>query len=262
MSPPSASPGAREAPGGVQSIGRVFALLEAMADLGGVAGVSELAGISGLPMPTIHRLLRTMVGLGYIRQEPSREYALGPRLVHLGEGASRLLETWANPHLRRLAEVLGESANFALIDGIQVIYVAQAAGRHSMRLFTEVGHRADLHCTAMGKAIIATYPPELARAVIRDLAFRSYTPHTISNARVFLEELHGVRVNGYALDLGEQEIGVNCVAVALPGSPARGAVSVSGPSDRITASVIRSAVPLLRRSAAALSAELAGMRGE
>jgi len=71
--------------GGVQSIARVFDLLEAMTDLGGIATLSELAQRSGLPVPTIHRLVRTLVDLGYVRQEPSRAYALAPRLVRLGD---------------------------------------------------------------------------------------------------------------------------------------------------------------------------------
>src|SRR6266705_1172025 len=87
-------------PGGVQSIARAFDLLETMADLGGIVGLSQLASRSGLPLPTIHRLMRTLLDLGYVRQEPSREYALGPRLVRLGENASRLLSDWSTRSAR------------------------------------------------------------------------------------------------------------------------------------------------------------------
>lgn len=242
--------------GGVQSVSRVFRLLELMADLGGVASVSELAEASGLPLPTIHRLLRSMVGLGYVRQEPSRRYALGPRLVRLGEAAGRLLESWANPYLRRIADALGESANFALIDGTEVVYVGQAPGSHAMRMFTEVGHRAGLHCTAVGKAILATYPVERAEEIALRLTYSAHTERTITSADQLMRELETVRQRGFAVDLGEQETGVSCVAVALPGSPARGALSISGPSTRMTTEVIRSAVPMLSQSAAALSSEL------
>src|SRR5437773_114636 len=115
--------------GGVQSIARAFDLLEMMADLGGIVSLSQLASRSGLPLPTIHRLMRTLLDLGYLRQEPSREYALGPRLVRLGESASRLLATWATPHLQRLVDAIGESANMAMMDGHQVVYTAQVPGR-------------------------------------------------------------------------------------------------------------------------------------
>ncbi|HEY1345042.1 MAG TPA: helix-turn-helix domain-containing protein, partial [Streptosporangiaceae bacterium] len=128
--------------GGVQSIERVFELLETMADAGGVIGLSQLASQSGLPLPTIHRLVRTLVDLGYVRQEPSREYALGPRLVRLGDISSGLLTRWATPYLQKVVDALGESTNLAILDGDQIMYVAQAPGSHSMRMFTEVGRRA------------------------------------------------------------------------------------------------------------------------
>ena len=143
--------------GAVQSIGRAFALLELMADAGGTLGLSQLANQSGLPLPTIHRLLRTLVDLGYLRQEPSRQYVLGPRLIRLGDASSRMLSVWARPHLARLVDELGESANLAMLDGDEIVYVAQAPSRHSMRMFTEVGRRVQPHCTAVGKAIMATH---------------------------------------------------------------------------------------------------------
>lgn len=250
---PDAPPSTRR--GHIQSLDRAFRLLEAMADAGGIAGVSELSQFTDVPTPTIHRVLRTLVSLGYVRQEPSREYALGPRLVALGDAASRLLETWANPHMRRLAELLGESANLALMDGTEVVYVAQAPGRHSMRMFTEVGHRAGLHCTAVGKAILASYAPDDARAIVDRLTLYAHTSTTITSPDDLMSELDRVRERGYATDEGEREVGVFCVAVPLPGAPTRGAVSISGPVTRMTDDVIQSAVPMLQSTARDLAAE-------
>src|SRR5690349_24393232 len=85
--------------GTVQSVERVFELLEIIADAGGEASLSDLAAASELPMPTIHRLLRTCVLLGYARQLPSRRYALGARLIPLGERAGRQLGRVAQPKL-------------------------------------------------------------------------------------------------------------------------------------------------------------------
>src|SRR6476619_1979161 len=89
--------GRQRSSGGVQSIERAFTILETLATGGGVMGLSALATESGLPLPTIHRLVRTLVDLGYVRQEPSRQYALGPRLIRLGELTSRRLASWARP---------------------------------------------------------------------------------------------------------------------------------------------------------------------
>jgi IclR family acetate operon transcriptional repressor len=243
-------------PGGVQSIERVFEVLETMADAGGVIGLSQLASQSGLPLPTIHRLVRTLVDLGYVRQEPSREYALGPRLVRLGDISSGLLTRWATPHLQQVADALGESTNLAVLDGDQIMYVAQAPGSHSMRMFTEVGRRVRAHGTAAGKAILAQLPAEKVEGMLRRSGMPSLTEHTITDRARFTRELALTRERGYAIDDGEQERGVRCVAVALPGASIRAATSISGPLTRMTGELIQSAVPLLTDAANALAEEL------
>ncbi|HET8769318.1 MAG TPA: helix-turn-helix domain-containing protein, partial [Pedococcus sp.] len=137
----AAGPGSAGAKGtgGVQSLERAFAILETMADAGGVISLSQLANDAQLPLPTIHRLVRTLVDLGYVRQEASRQYSLGPRLIRLGDTTSRMLGRWARPHMERLAHELGESVNLAMLDGDQIVYVGQVmASRNSMRMFTEV----------------------------------------------------------------------------------------------------------------------------
>src|SRR5690625_4771232 len=101
----------------VQSVDRAIDLLETMADLGGDATLSDLASASQLPMPTIHRLLRTLVHRGYARQLPSRRYGLGPRLARLGEVSARQFGAGTRANLERLAGELGESVNLALRDG-------------------------------------------------------------------------------------------------------------------------------------------------
>jgi IclR family acetate operon transcriptional repressor len=242
--------------GGVQSIARVFDLLEVMADAGGVVGVSQLASLSGLPLPTIHRLVRTLVDLGYVRQEPSREYALGPRLIRLGESASRLVATWAQPLLVDLVDHIGESVNLAMLEEDHVTYVAQAPGRHSMRMFTEVGRHAGVHCTAVGKAMLAVLPPDRALSIVRRSGLPPRTETTITELGAFTHELDLIRERGYSIDEQEQEVGVRCVAVAVPGDPVRAGVSISGPLTRMSDELILRAVPLLQNTAAKLGAEL------
>src|SRR5215468_2418410 len=155
---PAAQDGA--ARGGVQSIERAFDLLEMLADAGGALGLSELATTSGLPLPTVHRLMRTLVNRGYVRQEASRRYTLGSRLIRLGETSSRMLGTWLRPYLAQLVRETGETANLAMLDGDEVVYIAQVPSPHSMRMFTEPGRRVRPHCTAVGKALLAEVPAE------------------------------------------------------------------------------------------------------
>lgn len=246
--------------GGVQSLERAFDLLERMADAGGEVGLSELSAGSGLPMPTIHRLMRTLLSCGYVRQQPNRRYALGPRLIRLGESASRLLGTWARPHLARLVDETGETANMALLDGDDVVYVAQVPSRHSMRMFTEVGRRVLPHSTGVGKALLAGLPPGEVRALLERTGMPAATGRTITDPDALLDELARIRARGYAADDGEQEVGVRCLAVSVPDSPTAAAISISGPAGRVTEAATGTIVPVLQEVALALSRALTAPR--
>jgi IclR family acetate operon transcriptional repressor len=239
--------------GSVQSIERAFSILELMADQGGAASVSQLAASSGLPLPTIHRLVRTLVDIGYVAQEPSRQYVLAPKLVRLGESASGMLHVWARPELAKLVDALGESANLAMLDGDQIVYLVQEQSRHSMRMFTEVGRRVLPHCTAVGKALMASMPPDQVRQILQRTGMPRYTPNTITDPEDFATALRKIADQGYAIDEGEQEVGVRCVAVAVPDAQSRLALSVSGPATRMTEDVVGRAVPLLTEAGRALA---------
>jgi IclR family acetate operon transcriptional repressor len=252
--------GSKGRSGGVQSIERAFGLLEAMADAGGMMGLSQLATASGLPLPTIHRLVRTLVDLGYLRQEPSRQYVLGPRLIRLGEISTHKLSVWANPHLTRLVDEFGESANMAMLDGDQIVYLAQVQSRHSMRMFTEVGRRVLPHCTAVGKAILSQLPEAEVRELLQRTGMPEHTENTITDPDAFTAQLQKAEEQGYATDEGEQELGVRCVAVAVPDVPTRLAISISGPAGRMSEELVKHAVPLLTQAGKALSEDLRGSR--
>lgn len=240
----------------VRSVERAFELLEHLADAGGRMALSELTEVSGLPMPTIYRLMQTLVVHGYVRQEPSKRYALGPRLIRLGESASRLLGLWARPALARLVDELGETANMAVLEGDEVVYVAQVPSRHSMRMFTEVGRRVQPHCTGVGKALLAQLPADTVREMVARTGMPAHTPHTFTDPAALMAELAKIRRQGYALDDEEQELGVRCVAVPLEGTPAPAAISVSGPSGRMTEETVGQVVPVMRKAAARFAREL------
>jgi IclR family acetate operon transcriptional repressor len=240
-------------PGGVQSVHRALDVLEAVAAAGGRMSIGEIAVAADVPLPTAHRLLRTLVDRGYMRQVPDRRYALGLRLLPLGAATRAVVGVGAERVLGGLVDELGETANLAVLDGDQVAYVAQVPGRHSMRMFTEVGRRVDLHCTAVGKAVLATFPDHQLQAVVGRISMPRHTAHTLTTPEALAAEVLAVRERGYATDEGEQEVGVRCVAVAVPGSGEHLALSVSGPAPRMTDEVLGHAVPLLHRAARRLS---------
>ncbi len=239
---------------GVKSVARVFDLLELIADAGGDVTLSELSTSANLPLPTIHRLLRTLVSLGYARQLANRRYALGPKLVRLGEVANRKFGQIAMPQLKDLVERLGETANLATIDGDRVIYVSQAPSPHAMRMFTEVGRRSFLHSTGVGKAILAQLGDDAVREIIARTGMPRATERSLDSIEALLADLALTRERGYAIDDGEQEIGVRCYAMSVPDMPVPTAVSVSGPVARVDESFAERSVPVLREIVAEISA--------
>ncbi|HVV29957.1 MAG TPA: IclR family transcriptional regulator [Mycobacteriales bacterium] len=223
-----------ERPGTVQSVERAFRLLELLADSGGQRTLRELSSSSGLAPATTHRLLHTLAARGYVRQVEGRRYALGAALLVLGNATSRLLAALAQPYLAEIADLSGETTNLAIMEDDHVVYVAQAAGRHRMRMFTEVGRRVLPHSTAVGKVLMAWKPEDEVRRVTERFGLPQRTAHTHTQADTFIRELGRVRQRGYALDDEEEEEGVRCVAVPVgPGPTAVMALSVSAPATRM-----------------------------
>ena len=245
--------------GGVQSLHRALDLLEVVAAQGGHLTIGEIATATGLPLPTTHRLLRTLVDRGYMRQMPNRRYALGFRLVPLGAAAVSTVGSDTEVVLGRLVEALGETANLAVLSGSHAEYVAQVPSRHSMRMFTEVGRQVDLHSTGVGKALLGQLADSRVREIVRRAGLHQQTEHTVVTEDALLADLARVRSRGYALDEQEQEAGVRCVAVPVgPELMSWMAVSVSGPVTRMTDQLIERAVPLLQEAGRQLTSRMLG----
>lgn len=239
--------------GTVQSVTRAFALLEALADADGELALADLAAATGLAQPTAHRLLKTMQGLGYARQSASRSYGLGPALIALGNRAAPQLAARAQPLLNDLEELSQETANLVVLDGAMAVYVAQQPSRHQMRMFTEVGRRVLPHSAGAGKAMLATLSEARVREITELTGLPRFTDTTITSVPGLLAELRDTRRRGYALDEGEREVGVRCIAVAVPGATPPAALSVSGPAARITADMTGRIVEALQGAAARLA---------
>jgi len=240
---------------GVQSVERAFAILEAMAEENREIGVTQLSERLSLPAPTIHRSMKTLVALGYARQNDSRRYSLGSRLLYLGDSAARGMASWAKPTLLALSNECGETVNLATLEGDLVVYTAQSPSRHSMRMFTEVGRRVLPHSCGVGKAIMSQLDDDEARKIVKHTGMPKFTPTTITTWPALKEELALIRKNGYAMDEGEQELGVRCIAVPVLGMSNPTALSISGPQTRVDKAFIAKYASSILKSANILSTE-------
>ena len=238
--------------GRVQSVDRAFALLDALSQRGGRASLGELAADTGLAAATVHRLCATLAESGHLRRDARRDYLLGPRLQRIGDAAQLATASWAEPVLATVVAGTGETANMAVREGDGVVYLAQVPSPHSMRMFTEVGRRVDVHCTAVGKALVAGDDDDEILAMLRRTGMRRYTESTVTEPSELLDEIRGVRRCGFAKDESEQEEGVRCVAIAVGVGEAAFAISASGPEARFTKDRRDAAVDILRSAVAAL----------
>jgi IclR family transcriptional regulator, acetate operon repressor len=248
--------------GGVQSIERALDLLEYLARSSHWVGISELSAATGQPVGTVHRLLQTLLARDYVvRDSRTRRYGLGPAFRMLA-GAELLTPNWneiATPFLRELVEISGETANLAVLEQDRAVYMAQALSARMVRMFTEIGTRVPLHCTGCGKALLAYQPEHVIAAVIATAGLPAYTEKTITAPEQFRQELATIRQRGYAIDNGEQEEGVRCLAVPVYRTDGKvlAAISISGPSSRVQTSRIPALLPDLNRISAAITATLA-----
>lgn len=217
----------------VQSVDRALDVLEALAQAEQPIGVGEVADLTGLPQGTVHRLLQSLQQRGYVRREASRKYSVGTAAVRLADAAQRSLARGARPHLAELVSLCGETANLAVLEGDDVVYVAQVSSPHTLRMFAEVGRHVPPHSTAVGKVLLAAMPRERALAVLERTGLPARTPATITDPVAFASELDLVASRGWAGDEEEQESGVRCVAVPVEGpGPTLAALSLSGPAER------------------------------
>ena len=179
----------------VQSVDRVFGLLEHLADGDGALSLSELAARSGLPMPTIHRLIR--LGRPGLRP-PGRLQAIHHRATDDLAGGVRqpVAGIVGDSGTRRARPEVGETSNMAMLEGSGVIYVAQVPSPRAMRMFTEVGRFVMPHCTGVGKAILSTMPDDEVGALLKRTGMPPRTEHTITSVKKMLAELAIIRQSG------------------------------------------------------------------
>lgn len=229
---------AEELTGATQSIARCFAVLECVASSADGGLLRDLAATVGLPKSTVHRLLGDLVALGYVRQNrDSGRYQLTSRMFEIGStsvGRNDFV-TLARPYLDRLAKELEETVHLVVRDGSDVVYVYKAEAGH-LRLSSRLGLRVPMYCTGVGKAILATMPRGTAEGILSPQSLQPITPNTILSLDQMWAQLREIRARGWAIDDEENELGIRCVAIALPGrsGEAEVAFSISGPTARMS----------------------------
>ncbi len=247
----------------VRVVDRALAILNELAQGSTKLGDVALSEKLRLHKSTVHRLLAVLRQNGFIEREPGgTKYRLGWRAFDLGMAAASQLEIVerVKPFLVQLVEATEETCHFAVLRQAWVVSLVQVDSQSNTRMPATVGRRIPLHCTSVGKAILASLPPEQVARQLKGYAFIRHTSNTIVSEDRFLTELRLVSSRGYAVDNEEYEDGLRCVAAPVygPSGGVAGAIGVAGPTYRVTASRLPMLSREARRIAAALSSSLAG----
>jgi DNA-binding IclR family transcriptional regulator len=200
--------------------------------------LAECSAALGYSKPTVHRILRTLAGRGFVSVDGERgRYTLGVANLRLGMAFLEQLDLRqeALPILRDLGERTGETIHLGVLDGSDVVYIEKVESRHAVRMFSQIGRTMPAHSTGIGKAILAYLPDdELEEALPERLEAR--TPATLTDRRRLLDHLAATRRRGYSTDEIENEEGIRCVGAAVfdHTGAVRAGISVAGPESRVT----------------------------
>lgn len=193
----------------------------------------DVVEATNLPKSSAFRYLSTLEGRRYIERDAiTGQFRIGPAFLPLQSAGLELLAERARPLLEELRDRFEETINLGILDGNRVSYIDIIESPRMMRLSARRGDRDPLHCTALGKAIASTLPVERVTAILEAEGMAARTPQTITDFERYFEELDDVRVQGYALDNGENEPDGRCLAVPLTQANTPIAVSLSAPAGR------------------------------
>ncbi len=246
--------------GGVQSLGRAFAILEQVARHREGVGLAELSKLVGLHNSTTFHLAKTMVSLGYIRQErDSKRYRIGRPLFALAASALDEIEmvNVATPIMEELSRDTGESSHFAVRMGDAVVVIARTSGPGAFQLTDRVGVVRPAHCTALGKIILASLRPDQLKRFLERVELKPSTKKSITEPAALLREIAEIRRSAIAFDDGEFNPEVRCVAVPVYNftGDVVGALGISGPVWRMSDQMLQSRAKAVKAAANRLSSE-------
>ncbi len=247
----------------VKSADRTLAVLEWLATQSGGRSLSEISRALGIPVSSLHAILRTMEGRGWL--ETGRDgdhFGIGVEALRVGSAYSRADDVLARaePVLDWINERTGEAVHYGRIDGAHIVYLAKRESLHPLRIYSSIGRRIPAHAAALGKAILAGHSDEEVRSILGP-SLPALTNRTRTTIDELITDLARARRLGYATETEESDQGLGCVAVAVPDrTPPRDAISLAVPTVRSTPARVKELAALLIEAQQSLIHGLAGPR--
>jgi DNA-binding IclR family transcriptional regulator len=248
----------KSAPVGV--VTKVLRILETLHEAPAGLQLKDVAQQTAINKSTAYRFLAHLEHEGYVFRDSSGAYAIGVRLARLALGTSyqTTLRKISRPILQQLWRATGETVNLAVMDGREVLYLDVMESSHTFRLVSQVGIRRPVYCTALGKVMLAFIPEEEQQYFFQGMSFERFTPHTLKNTAQLRKEFVAIRQRGYSIDNEEAYLGSRCIGAPIFEASGKiaAAVSVSGPTTRVTRERVSTFAAAARSAARAVSRSL------
>jgi len=249
----------------IQSVVRGFKILDSIAGAEEEIGAQQISTMVGLHISTVFRFLQTLVQNGAVEQNPETgKYRLGLKLLAWGTQVLRQMDLRrdAIALLRELGEKTRETVHMSVYDCDAAIYIEKIEGPTPLRGFSEIGKGAPLHCTGLGKVLMAALTEKELNELLKRYPLRSFTPNTITQAGSMKKELERIRAQGYATDNEEHEPGIRCVAAPIRNHTGKviASISIAGRTTSVTPARVPELIRTVQEAAQKISARL-GYRG-
>jgi DNA-binding IclR family transcriptional regulator len=245
---------------GIKVLNKAFDVLEQIRSSPGGLGLAELTLATGIPKPTVYRIVSTLEARGYLDRRQDGSYRIARRLTEEPSESAReeILRRVARPVMQTLVDSCKETVNLGVLDGNEVTVIETIESPQAVRMTSKVGNRRFLHSTALGKIILADMDETEALRLVRRKSLPRLTPNTIVTESRLLEELRKVRQQGFSMDNQEHEPDGRCIGAGIRGPTGRviAALSISGPAHRMTRPYFRSLLAPLLRACETISSEL------
>ena len=236
------------------SLARGLLVIQAFSQQSLRLSISQLSKRTGLSRASVRRCLHTLAKLGFAATDNGRNFFLRPRVLALGHSylSSMPLATTAQPVLEHLSHILHESCSIALLDGVDIIYVARANVTRIMAIDLGVGTRLPAFCTSIGRVLLANLSPEEMEALLSRIEFTRYTDRTVMSVEKLRQVLLAARRDGYAIVDQELELGLRSMAVPVQNHMGRvlAAINVGAHGQRVSVQDMQTRfLPYLRAAA-------------
>jgi DNA-binding IclR family transcriptional regulator len=242
----------------IQSVDRALDILELYLSSPEELSVKEISEAMGLSKSTVHGLIKTLEHRGYLQQNPGNtKYRLGMKLFSLGNvvGENLDIRKIARPVIQRLVDKIKETVHLAVLTGNDIVYTEKVEGPGALRMYSQVGKRVFVHCTGVGKVILAYQDDDVVESMLSKETLKAFTPHTLTDKEELKSQLKVIREQGYALDNEEIELGLRCVAAPIYNHQGKviASISCAGPSIRMSDDQLESKIQAMKEAALEIS---------